>query len=126
MQSPTDAELLAQYAASQSEAAFAQLVDRHLALVHSAALRQVGDAHLAEEITQALFISLHYHDLRLFRQLWDRLKAGDILLGDRAYGEYTTFPLCPFHSSILASSFGLGIPRLENARRMLIYWSEYD
>ena len=34
--------------------------------------------------------SLHYHDLRLFRQLWDQLKAGDILLGDRAYGEYTT------------------------------------
>jgi hypothetical protein len=39
--------------------------------------------------------SLHYHDLRLFRQLWDRLKAGDILLGDRAYGEYTTLAALP-------------------------------
>ncbi len=39
--------------------------------------------------------SLHYHDLRLFRQLWDQLKAGDILLGDRAYGEYTTLATLP-------------------------------
>jgi hypothetical protein len=34
--------------------------------------------------------NLHYHDLRLLRALWDQLKRGDILLGDRAYGEYTT------------------------------------
>lgn len=34
--------------------------------------------------------NLHYHDLRLLRALWDQFKKGDILLGDRAYGEYTT------------------------------------
>jgi hypothetical protein len=34
--------------------------------------------------------NLHYHDLRLFRQLWDTLKKGDILLGDRGFGDYTT------------------------------------
>jgi len=34
--------------------------------------------------------NLHAHDLRLFRQLWDCLRSGDILLGDRAYGEYAT------------------------------------
>jgi len=39
--------------------------------------------------------SLHNHDLRLFRQLWEQLKAGDILLGDRAYGEYTTLAALP-------------------------------
>ena len=53
-----DVALVREFAASQSEPAFAALVQRHLGLVHSAALRQVGDAHLAEEIAQAVFIIL--------------------------------------------------------------------
>jgi RNA polymerase sigma factor (sigma-70 family) len=53
-----DMTLVREFAANQSEPAFAALVERHIALVHSAALRQVGNAHLAEEITQAVFIIL--------------------------------------------------------------------
>lgn len=53
-----DMTLVREFAACQSDSTFAELVQRHIALVHSAALRQTGDAHLAEEITQAVFIIL--------------------------------------------------------------------
>jgi hypothetical protein len=39
--------------------------------------------------------NLQHHDLRLLRGLWDQLKKGDILLGDRAYGEFTTLAGLP-------------------------------
>lgn len=55
----TDAELLRRYAEDNSEAAFAELVRRHLNLVYFAALRQVGgDAHRAEEVAQSVFTDL--------------------------------------------------------------------
>jgi RNA polymerase sigma factor (sigma-70 family) len=53
-----DHELLAAYAHSQSEPAFAALVARYVNLVYSAALRFTGNPHHAEEITQAVFITL--------------------------------------------------------------------
>ncbi len=46
-------------------------------------------------ILQVFLDSLHSHDLRLFRSLWEHLKSGDIILGDRAYGEYTTAASLP-------------------------------
>jgi hypothetical protein len=46
-------------------------------------------------VLKVILGSLHHHDLRLLRGLWDELKKGDILLGDRAYGEYTTLAGLP-------------------------------
>jgi RNA polymerase sigma factor (sigma-70 family) len=53
-----DLELLSDYAANGSDAAFQTLVERYIGLVHGAALRQVRNPHLAEEITQAVFLVL--------------------------------------------------------------------
>lgn len=46
-------------------------------------------------LLEVIFGNLHGHDLRLFRQLWDSFKRGDIALGDRAYGEYGTMAALP-------------------------------
>jgi RNA polymerase sigma factor (sigma-70 family) len=54
-----DAALLRHYVANRSEAAFTELVRRHIGLVHATALRRVGgDAHLADDVTQTVFITL--------------------------------------------------------------------
>lgn len=45
----TDQQLLREYAERRSEAAFSELVRRHIDLVYSAALRMVRDPHLAED-----------------------------------------------------------------------------
>ena len=55
---PDDMTLVREYAASQSEPVFAQLVARHLNFVYSSARRRTGDAQLAEEVAQAVFIIL--------------------------------------------------------------------
>lgn len=54
-----DAAHLRHYVANRSEAAFSELVRRHIELVHATALRRVGgDAHLADDVTQTVFIAL--------------------------------------------------------------------
>ena len=56
--SDTDQQLLARYARHHAEGAFAEIVCRHLDLVHFAALRQVRSPELAEEVAQASFLDL--------------------------------------------------------------------
>ena len=68
MDSLSDQQLLRDYAERRSEAAFAQLVRRHVDLVYSAALRMVRDAHLAEDVAQGAFLALAQNA----RQLTDR------------------------------------------------------
>lgn len=58
MNSLTDQELLREYSERGSEAAFAELVRRHVDFVHSAAVRMVNDAHLAEDVAQGVFLAL--------------------------------------------------------------------
>jgi RNA polymerase sigma factor (sigma-70 family) len=53
-----DWTLLQAYVNEGNQAAFTELVNRHIHLVFSAALRQVRGAHDAEEVTQAVFLLL--------------------------------------------------------------------
>jgi RNA polymerase sigma factor (sigma-70 family) len=54
-----DSELLRRYVDARSEAAFAELVQRHLGLVYHTALRSCGgDAHRARDVAQSVFTDL--------------------------------------------------------------------
>src|SRR6476661_8843035 len=54
-----DAELLRRYGTERSEAAFLELVQRHVDLVYSVALRLVsGDEHRAQDVAQQVFAEL--------------------------------------------------------------------
>lgn len=59
-------ELLRAYIGRGDESAFAELVRRHVDLVHSAALRQLGgDAAAAQDVTQSVFVDLARKAARL-------------------------------------------------------------
>jgi RNA polymerase sigma factor (sigma-70 family) len=63
-----DSTLLRRYAAEKSAEAFAELVRRHLPLVHAAALRRLGgDAHRAEDVAQLVFCAVARHAAGLAR-----------------------------------------------------------
>jgi RNA polymerase sigma factor (sigma-70 family) len=58
MQSKSDAELLHEYAEHGCEAAFTEIVSRHMNLVYSAAVRQVVSPDLAHDVAQSVFTDL--------------------------------------------------------------------
>jgi RNA polymerase sigma factor (sigma-70 family) len=62
----TDQELLAAYAATGDEPAFAELVARHGRMVYRTCLRSLGSEHDAEEAAQAVFLVLA-HKARALR-----------------------------------------------------------
>ena len=63
-----DADLLEQFVRDHSEAAFADLVERHIGLVHSVALRHTVNPQHAQDITQVVFIILARKALALSRK----------------------------------------------------------
>ncbi len=58
MRTMSDWELLQNYLETRSEAAFTELVRRHIDWIYSVALRRVGDPQLAEEVVQSVFALL--------------------------------------------------------------------
>ncbi len=58
MQTKSDAELLSDYAANKSEAAFGEIVRRYADFVYSAALRQLGSPEPARDVAQTVFTDL--------------------------------------------------------------------
>ena len=77
MPTPSDAQLLRDYATHGADAAFTELVRRHTDLVYSAAWRQVESPDAAAEIAQRVFIGL----ARGAHELAPRLAADASLAG---------------------------------------------
>jgi RNA polymerase sigma factor (sigma-70 family) len=99
-----DDELLEQFARDNSGLAFAALVERHIALVHSVALRHTADPQHAQDITQAAFIILArkaplnrktvlpgwlYHTARLTAANFQRAETSRIRREQEAYMQST-------------------------------------
>src|SRR5580698_2462813 len=58
MDNLTDMDLVREYATTNSDEVFAEIVRRRINLVYSVALRRLSDPAAADEVTQAVFIIL--------------------------------------------------------------------
>lgn len=112
----SDAQLLREFAATGSEAAFTELVGRHGPVVFAAALRQTGNPHLAEEVTQAVFLLLARKAASLSGEAvligWlmkaTRFAARDLLRSERRRleRETTAYHMNESHSSSIPDADG--------------------
>jgi RNA polymerase sigma factor (sigma-70 family) len=73
----TDIDLLRRYSQHRSEAAFGELVARHVNLVFSTALRILNCQHLASDVAQTVFTDLARKSPQLCARLGSRPSAGD-------------------------------------------------
>src|SRR3954465_712835 len=87
-----DGELLERFVNTGDQAAFGELVARHINLVYSTALRRLGgDFHLAEDVTQMVFSKLAWRARAMPRSIvlagWlhetTRFAAAKIIRTDR-------------------------------------------
>ena len=125
MRDSSDMELVGDYARLNSEAAFAELVQRHINLAYSAALRHVGNAAHAEEITQAVFIILARKAASLrpdcILEGWlhetTRLTALSFLRGERRrqFREQEAYMLSTLQETNDASTWNQLAPMLDEA-----------
>jgi uncharacterized protein (TIGR03435 family) len=125
MRDSSDMELVRDYARLNSEAAFAELVQRHINLAYSAALRHVGNAAHAEEITQAVFIILARKAASLrpdcILEGWlhetTRLTALSFLRGERRrqFREQEAYMLSTLQETNDASTWNQLAPMLDEA-----------
>ena len=81
METASDAQLLRQFAAFHSEAAFRTLVDRHLSHVHAVAWRVTRSPELAADVAQQVFARLAQR-ARLFP--WERSLSSWLHLNTRS------------------------------------------
>jgi RNA polymerase sigma factor (sigma-70 family) len=124
-----DTILLEQFAKSDSEEAFSEIVRRHVGLVHSVALRQTQNAQHAEEITQAVFIILARKAASLGRKTilgsWlyhtARLTAANFQRSEfrRVRREQEVFMESPAHEEQMDSAWRDMGPLLEEAMAKL-------
>ena len=63
----TDADLLQRYTRQQDQRAFAELVNRHQAMVLGVATRRTGDAEMARDVAQQVFVLLARKAPKLLR-----------------------------------------------------------
>jgi len=125
----SDMELLRDYDRQGSEAAFAELVRRHINLVYSVAFRHVGIAAQAEEITQAVFVILARKAASLrpdtILEGWlhetTRLTALSFLRGERRrqFREQEAYMQFTLQESTEASAWNQLAPMLDEAMSRL-------